>query len=83
MEWLGRYSMTDVMVLALMIFYINSSGYTEATVLPGIYFFAASALMTMLAYGWANSAPRSTVAAGPQAVVVSGPGGAPVRSSKS
>jgi paraquat-inducible protein A len=57
MEWLGRYSMTDVMVLALMIFYVNSSGYTEATVLPGVYFFAASALMTMLAYGWANSAP--------------------------
>ena len=55
MEWLGRYSMTDVMVLALMIFYINASGYTEATVLPGIYFFAASAIMTMLAYGWANS----------------------------
>jgi len=24
-------------------------------VLPGIYFFAASAIMTMLAYGWANS----------------------------
>ena len=55
MEWLGRYSMTDVMVLALMIFYINASGYTEASVLPGIYFFAASTLMTMLAYGWANS----------------------------
>ncbi len=55
MEWLGRYSMTDVMVLALMIFYVNSSGYTEATVLSGVYFFAASALMTMLAYGWANS----------------------------
>lgn len=55
MEWLGRYSMTDVMVLALMIFYVNSSGYTEATVLPGVYFFAASAIITMLAYGWANS----------------------------
>ena len=55
MEWLGRYSMTDVMVLALMIFYINASGYTEASVLPGVYFFAASAIMTMLAYGWANS----------------------------
>jgi paraquat-inducible protein A len=55
MEWLGRYSMTDVMVLALVIFYINASGYSEASVLPGIYFFAASALMTMLAYGWANS----------------------------
>jgi paraquat-inducible protein A len=57
MEWLGRYSMTDVMVLALMIFYVNSSGYTEARVLPGVYFFAASALMTMLAYGWANVEP--------------------------
>ncbi|MFM1815566.1 MAG: hypothetical protein RLZ98_2261 [Pseudomonadota bacterium] len=55
MEWLGRYSMTDVMVLALMIFYINSSGYTEASVQPGVYFFAASALMTMFAYGWANA----------------------------
>ena len=57
MEWLGRYSMTDVMVLALMIFYVNSSGYTEARVLPGVYFFAASALMTMLAYAWANANP--------------------------
>jgi paraquat-inducible protein A len=55
MEWLGRYSMTDVMVLALIIFYMNSSGYTEARVLPGVYCFAASALMTMFAYGWANS----------------------------
>ena len=60
MEWLGRYSMTDVMVLALIIFYVNSSGYTEARVLPGVYFFAASVLMTMFAYGWANSvAPRT------------------------
>jgi paraquat-inducible protein A len=60
MEWLGRYSMTDVMVLALMIFYVNSSGYTEASVLPGVYFFAASALITMLAYGWANTVPART-----------------------
>ena len=60
MEWLGRYSMTDVMVLALIIFYVNSSGYTEARVEPGIYFFAASALITMFAYGWAHSvSPRS------------------------
>jgi len=55
MEWLGRYSMTDVMVLALIIFYVNSSGYTEAIVQPGVYFFAASAIMTMLAYAWVNS----------------------------
>ena len=57
MEWLGRYSMTDVMVLALMIFYVNSSGYTEARVLPGAYYFAASVLITMLAYGWAHTVP--------------------------
>jgi paraquat-inducible protein A len=67
MEWLGRYSMTDVMVLALMIFYVNSSGYTEARVLPGIYFFAASALITMLAYGWANTVPARRPARGPSA----------------
>ena len=63
MEWLGRYSMTDVMVLALMIFYVNSSGYTEARVLPGVYFFAASALLTMLAYGWANTVPARRASA--------------------
>lgn len=63
MEWLGRYSMTDVMVLALMIFYVNSSGYTEAAVLPGVYFFAASALLTMLAYGWVHTLPAPRRAA--------------------
>ncbi len=65
MEWLGRYSMTDVMVLALMIFYVNSSGYTEANVMPGLYFFMASALMTMLAYGFAHSVPAARRAAPP------------------
>lgn len=68
MEWLGRYSMTDVMVLALMIFYMNSSGYTEAQVLPGVYCFAASALMTMIAYGWANSAGAARLPAASEAV---------------
>jgi paraquat-inducible protein A len=65
MEWLGRYSMTDVMVLALMIFYVNASGYTEASVLPGIYFFAASALMTMFAYGWANQVTPGSASSKP------------------
>jgi paraquat-inducible protein A len=63
MEWLGRYSMTDVMVLALMIFYVNSSGYTEASVLPGAYYFAASAIITMLAYGWAHTSGGSAPSA--------------------
>ncbi|HEX4894429.1 MAG TPA: paraquat-inducible protein A, partial [Hyphomicrobiaceae bacterium] len=75
MEWLGRYSMTDVMVLALIIFYMNSSGYTEAKVLPGVYCFAASALMTMFAYGWANagtSRPASGAPAAPLRVIPPG-----------
>jgi paraquat-inducible protein A len=59
MEWLGRYSMTDVMVLALIIFYVNSLGYVAAQPEPGIYFFMASTFLTMTAYGWANLvAPR-------------------------
>lgn len=72
MEWLGRYSMTDVMVLALLIFYVNSSGYTEADVLPGVYFFAASALMTMLAYGWANTVSPAGRPRDPQPIASSG-----------
>jgi paraquat-inducible protein A len=63
MEWLGRYSMTDVMVLALIIFYVNSSGYTEAVVLPGVYFYASSVCITMLAYGWAHGVPAHRVRA--------------------
>ena len=66
MEWLGRYSMTDVMVLALMIFYVNSSGDTDARVLPGAYYFAASALMTMLAYGFAHTVPGTARQPEPQ-----------------
>ncbi len=73
MEWLGRYSMTDVMVLALMIFYINSSGYTEAVVMPGVYFFAASALITMLAYAWANTVPAPARPQAPPGDVVTLP----------
>jgi paraquat-inducible protein A len=68
MEWLGRYSMTDVMVLALMIFYVNSSGYTEAAVQPGVYFFAASAMITMLAYGWVNAVPSRALRRGGEVV---------------
>jgi len=60
MEWLGRYSTADVTVLALMIFYLSASGYADASLLPGAYFFAASALTTMFAYAWANSLGSAT-----------------------
>jgi paraquat-inducible protein A len=50
-EWLGKWSMLDVLVLALLVFYVKSTGLADAIALPGIYFFAASVILTMLAYG--------------------------------
>jgi paraquat-inducible protein A len=50
-EWLGKWSMLDVLVLALLVFYAKSTTLADAIALPGIYFFAASVILTMLAYG--------------------------------
>ncbi len=49
LSWLGRWSMLDVLVLALVVFYTKQTGVADATVLPGIYFFALSVLLTMWA----------------------------------
>jgi paraquat-inducible protein A len=49
LSWLGKWSMLDVMVLALMVFYVKSSGIADAAALPGIYFFTASVVLTMWA----------------------------------
>ncbi len=55
LEWLGKWSMLDVLVLALMVFYVKSSGIADAATMPGLYFFSASVVLTMLAYGWVRS----------------------------
>ncbi len=52
--WLGKWSMLDVLVLALMVFYVKSSGIADAASLPGIYFFAASVILTMIATAQAH-----------------------------
>ncbi len=49
-EWLGKWSMLDVLVLALIVFYAKSTNLADAAALPGIYFFAASVALTMIAY---------------------------------
>jgi paraquat-inducible protein A len=49
-EWLGKWSMLDVLVLALLVFYAKSTQLADAVALPGIYFFAASVILTMVAY---------------------------------
>lgn len=50
LEWLGKWSMMDVLVLALIIFYVNASSFAEASALAGIYYFTASVFLTMFAY---------------------------------
>jgi len=49
-EWLGKWSMLDVLVLALLVFYAKAIGFAGAVSLPGVYFFAASVVLTMIAY---------------------------------
>jgi paraquat-inducible protein A len=50
MSWLGKWSMLDVLVLALLIFYAKSTKLADAVSMPGIYMFAAAVVLTMLAY---------------------------------
>lgn len=59
MAWLGKWSMLDVLVLALVIFYVKASALTQATTLPGIYFFSGAVLMTMIAYALVEHSPSN------------------------
>ena len=48
---LARWSMLDVMVVALVIFAAKTSGLATAATKPGLWFFALSAVLTALAAG--------------------------------
>jgi paraquat-inducible protein A len=54
-EWLGSYSIAEIVVLALMVSYLGASDRAGVLILPGAYCFAGSALLTMAAFGWANA----------------------------
>ena len=45
----GRWSMLDVVLLALVVFAVKRSGLADAAALPGIWFFAASAVLSIVA----------------------------------
>lgn len=45
----GRWSMLDVVLIALVVFAIKRSGLADAAALPGIWFFAASAALSIFA----------------------------------
>ena len=49
--WLAKWSMLDVLVLALLVFYAQAIEFADAVSLPGVYFFSASVFLTMIAYG--------------------------------
>jgi paraquat-inducible protein A len=59
-EWLGKWSMLDVLVLALIVFYAKSTELADAVALHGIYFFAASVILTMIAYSLVHPGEAST-----------------------
>lgn len=48
-EALGRWSMMDVLVVALVVFSVKASGLATATTQPGLYCFVGAVLATMLA----------------------------------
>ena len=51
-EWIGKWSMHDVLVLALTIFFLKSQGVYDAASLPGVYFFTAAVVLMILSYAW-------------------------------
>src|SRR5262245_45570766 len=55
LEWIGKWSMHDVLVLSLSIFFIKSQGVYDAKSLNGVYFFTAAVLFMILAYAWLRS----------------------------
>src|SRR5688572_7957791 len=52
LEWLGKWSMHDVLVLALTIFFIKAQGVYDAASLSGVYFFTAAVVLMILSYAW-------------------------------
>ena len=51
LEMLGKWSMADVLVLALVIFGVRDNLVFAASTLPGVYLFAAATILAMLASG--------------------------------
>ena len=47
LEWIGKWSMHDVLVLSLSIFFIKSQGVYDARSLNGVYFFTAAVLFML------------------------------------
>lgn len=61
LEWLGKWSMHDVLILSLTIVYLRAEGVSQAASMPGARYFAASVILIMIAYGWVKKAAREAL----------------------
>lgn len=61
LEWLGKWSMHDVLILSLTIVYLRAEGVSQAASMPGARYFAASVILIMIAYGWVRKAAREAL----------------------
>jgi uncharacterized paraquat-inducible protein A len=62
-EVLGRYGTADAIALSLMLFYLVETREADRALQPAVYYLAASAVLTLAAFAWANM-PASARAAG-------------------
>lgn len=58
LEWLGKWSMVDVLVVALLVFSATASGVASANTEPGLYFFCAAVLGTAVAVARIKASAR-------------------------
>lgn len=55
---LSRWSMMDVLLVAIVIFATKTSGLAQAVSQPGLWFYAGSSLMAAVLHRWPKAAPR-------------------------
>ena len=73
LEWIGKWSMHDVLVLSLSIFFIKSQGVYDAKSLNGVYFFTAAVMFMILAYAWLRNDLAAGEASGERVVPLRAP----------
>jgi paraquat-inducible protein A len=56
---LSRWSMMDVLLVAIVIFATKSSGLAQAFTQPGLWFYAGSSLAVAVLHGWPKAAGRN------------------------
>lgn len=56
---LSRWSMMDVLLVAIVIFATKTSGLAQAFTQPGLWFYAGSSLAVAVLHGWSGSGRRN------------------------